>query len=468
MGNSVTKQKSSCVVCFEYRRKGIHCENKHFLCHNCFPPYVTSLIEDAGRMADNNFEIHCCYPGCTARPWNPHEVRLMLTGELLEKYISCLVRQLQILENKEQLLAAGIDKDDIDSLMNSITDSLNLCCPSCHIVIDPNPDGCAAIRCGACGKHFCLLCLEEQQNSSKCHSHVRICSNNPSRNVYASSMIREVAHKKLKIQAVQRLLRSHLGKDWRIHQHTPLLLDGVQEVLKACNICKSEILSIVDEGSIEEAWTQYMEAICNVLQPILPYGVALNRDLKRNRNGNGNVPVVGSGYTNKKHLWVVSIAVACNILLGVLLITSILYLYGYGTVLGMMPVSVNPVDKFEQKEELVVHEPPSHECIEPGDTEATLEANEYLDVASASALFSIGSLLYSFIKIGYVLYLLASLYVFKISREYLLHIATLQRQWVRDMKTVFLWMCVASYVIIGVGLSVCIVLIETGLYLIQE
>jgi hypothetical protein len=44
-------KEEDCTICYlEPQTKGILCATKeHFICQNCFAPYVSNIVEDAGR-----------------------------------------------------------------------------------------------------------------------------------------------------------------------------------------------------------------------------------------------------------------------------------------------------------------------------------------------------------------------------------------------------------------------------------
>ncbi len=111
------------------------------------------------------------------------------------------------LGNNGDVIPKSNSKDD----MHRIIDAMTLKCPnkSCNFALDPTPDGCCAMRCYSCGSHFCWLCLTIQDNSSKCHAHVRTCHENPTpNNLFLSPEHLDFVHKKRIVESIRRALSS--------------------------------------------------------------------------------------------------------------------------------------------------------------------------------------------------------------------------------------------------------------------
>lgn len=89
-----------CCLCLDNNSiKGITCDGNgaqpHFICQSCFSPYVNSLCEESFKLLDSGGHITCPVPQCCARPWSSHDVRNVVVGDVLEKYIDILVLSLQ-------------------------------------------------------------------------------------------------------------------------------------------------------------------------------------------------------------------------------------------------------------------------------------------------------------------------------------------------------------------------------------
>lgn len=210
----------------------------HFICQQCFSPYVSSLCDESFKLLDSGGQITCPVPECCSKPWSSHDVRHAVAGTVLEKYIDILVLSLQRATNdknsapsssssdldhgknnqsdvvKTPLTKEGY-KEQIKSDVHAIVDSMTIKCPnaSCSVALDPTPDGCCAMRCYSCGKHFCWLCFSIQSNSSLCHSHVRKCSENPNvGTLFANKFQIETCHRRRSIEAIRRYLTEVAAK----------------------------------------------------------------------------------------------------------------------------------------------------------------------------------------------------------------------------------------------------------------
>jgi hypothetical protein len=65
---SSMERKLKCCICLEQQAKGIEClghrdvetgEERHFLCTDCFSPYVCSLCDEGSRLLESNGEVRC-------------------------------------------------------------------------------------------------------------------------------------------------------------------------------------------------------------------------------------------------------------------------------------------------------------------------------------------------------------------------------------------------------------------------
>jgi hypothetical protein len=250
MGTTQGKgMKSDCIICLEKHLKGTYCQSKeHFICDNCFLLYVESVFNDAGKLIDTGCRVHCPDPNCTSPPLTTTELRKLLPPEIFEKYFESLITLVCMLDSQDK--GVEFDGNDLDTASKVVIDAMSILCPSCHIALDPNPDGCCAIRCGTCSKYLCLLCLKIEPNSVDCHIHVRLCPQNPSKNVFAPPHVRKTAHKRLQIRSIQQKLRSKYGPNWRSLPSCKTILQRCQVVLSASDITAAEIIRAdADEGS---------------------------------------------------------------------------------------------------------------------------------------------------------------------------------------------------------------------------
>jgi hypothetical protein len=242
MGTAQGKgSKSECIICFEKHLKGIYCESGHFVCDDCFVSYVESVFNDAGKLMDQGCKIHCPDPSCQCPPWTTSQLRKLLTPEIMERYVESLANLVRMLDAHDK--GVEFDENDINAGTKVVIDSLTLGCPSCKIALDPDPEGCCAMRCGSCSKHFCYLCSKILPNSTECYSHVRICPQNPSKNVFAPLKTRESAQKRLKIQKIQQTLRAKYGPNWKTLPNCKDIVEKSRAILLSCDISPEEIFS---------------------------------------------------------------------------------------------------------------------------------------------------------------------------------------------------------------------------------
>lgn len=213
-----------CAICLDDQVKGLCCESSHFICSGCFSPYVDSNCADFGKLRDTKFEVCCPVPQCNSAPWNSHHVRNCLEGAILEKYIDTLIR---VCNNGTAATTGSVHGDRRSSLLADLSDALCLKCPNCKIVLDPNPDGCCAVKCLHCATHFCWLCFNTQANSKACHAHVAKCSLNSTQGlVFASRANCTEAHKLIRATSIRFVLTKHW---FQLH---PEDLDCTTEKLK--------------------------------------------------------------------------------------------------------------------------------------------------------------------------------------------------------------------------------------------
>lgn len=63
--------------------------------------------------------------------------------------------------------------------LEDLVETLTIRCPrpTCRVLLDLNPDACAAITCGNCGQHFCGCCYATFSSSQQAHLHVPLAHN---------------------------------------------------------------------------------------------------------------------------------------------------------------------------------------------------------------------------------------------------------------------------------------------------
>jgi hypothetical protein len=251
MDNAGKKEK--CSICFDAKSVGLECDKRHFVCADCFSPFVESLCDDVGKLKDAAFEVACPVPECTSLHWNSYHVREMLKGETLEKYIDTLIRLCKQHGNIPADAAGGDLQNKKAATRQRILDCLSIGCPRCEGVLDPNPDGCCAMKCPGCGTHFCFLCLSTSDNSASCHTHVRVCPKSPEPgNLFVTKDGVMRAHTVLRVAAVRAIvvkyfLDRHKKKDCTTEQLSSCtdvveLLVSCKQNLEALNITANDLL----------------------------------------------------------------------------------------------------------------------------------------------------------------------------------------------------------------------------------
>lgn len=250
---------SQCCVCFETNRKGIKCNNisnSHFICRDCFSPYIQSLCEESFKLLDSCGQITCPVQSCCSKPWSSHDVRQIVTGDVLEKYIDILVLSIKRMSQNQSITGSDsidscknrqhvqVSREDYESIkindVHKIIDAMTLKCPnkSCSIALDPTPDGCCAMRCYSCGCHFCWLCFNIQATSSLCHNHVRKCPENlnPDTLFATNSEIADV-HRHRSIEAIRRALISIVSEEYEERNETMQYSDdnGINDLHNFCS-----------------------------------------------------------------------------------------------------------------------------------------------------------------------------------------------------------------------------------------
>ncbi len=198
----------------------------HFICVQCFSPYVQSICGDPGKFKNNQFSIGCPFPQCTSIPWTTQEViSCLMSGTDVEKNQEVITLLIAALTTAANHTHANLEQKEDQSIgvtesrvIKAIADALCLRCPSqtCKAVLDPNPDGCCAVRCTQCSTYFCWLCFQESATSKGCHDHVRQCKENPVRgDLFLSHAQKVKAQKKHRLKVIVSELDYAFGAEWR-------------------------------------------------------------------------------------------------------------------------------------------------------------------------------------------------------------------------------------------------------------
>ena len=160
-GASVTPA-ATCLICLSEvsTRCGLACPEGHLICSECLQGYICSLAGSA-KLRSSNGSFECL--GAHEQPFSFDRSRVepLLYGDGLRLY----------LETMETFGSPDGEVFTPESIQPKLHEALNLTCPSCEEICDPDPDGCIAMRCSRCNVAFCWLCFEVC--GSDAHPHCR-------------------------------------------------------------------------------------------------------------------------------------------------------------------------------------------------------------------------------------------------------------------------------------------------------
>lgn len=203
-------QQFDCKICFGSNLSGLSCPQDpiHFICTDCFSSYVHTLCEESCRLYESCGYIKCPFPGCSSQPWSYEQFVSILSPSAMKMYVDVLLRPLQKFDHTEDPKKGLSRKEwDVDQILNALI----LFCPNtlCHAALDPNPDGCCAMKCMTCGQNFCWLCFSLQNDGNSCHKHVRFCERNPNPGrVFLNTNIVQTAQKVHRINSLRAKLKA--------------------------------------------------------------------------------------------------------------------------------------------------------------------------------------------------------------------------------------------------------------------
>ena len=153
---------ATCLICLSEvsTRRGLACPEGHMICSKCLQGYICSLAGSA-KLRSSNGSLDCLGAHEHAFSFDRSRVEPLLYGDGLRLYL-------------ETMEAVGSPDGEVftpESIQPKLHEALNLSCPSCDEVCDPDPDGCIAMRCSRCNVAFCWLCFEVC--GSDAHPHCR-------------------------------------------------------------------------------------------------------------------------------------------------------------------------------------------------------------------------------------------------------------------------------------------------------
>ena len=154
---------SMCLICHEEvsTLRGLACPEGHLICSACLQGYVCSLA-DSAKLRSSNGALDCLGAHQQALSFGRSMVEPLLFGDALRLY----------LETMETAQTPDVGEVCTpESIQPELNEALNLCCPSCGVFCDPDPDGCIAMKCSSCDVAFCWLCF--QACGRDAHPHCR-------------------------------------------------------------------------------------------------------------------------------------------------------------------------------------------------------------------------------------------------------------------------------------------------------
>lgn len=207
MQNRRYQRLKHCEICLERKRKGISCSKQHFICSICFSRYLRFKCESDGSVVDNKFLLRCPIPNCVQnRPWGTKSIIGIADSETLNYCMEA--HDVNSTRSKAKTVNISL------TMTSKLIEALNIYCPvnNCHRVLDPTPDGCAAMSCPYCKVNFCWICFQTYTSSTLCHLHVSRCPFVPIKergNLFVKQSIVNEAHRLHRLQQLRCTLYKH-------------------------------------------------------------------------------------------------------------------------------------------------------------------------------------------------------------------------------------------------------------------
>lgn len=136
-------------------------------------------------------------------------------AEMQRDFDSRLQRKVdELLEKFASDDSAALREQGKSGAARARSEALNLACPHCDTVyIDF--EGCMALQCSSCKKHFCGYCHKKTQDSKGCHNHVRECDMNQTTNgsYFADAIQIKEAQRRYRVKRLKLFLRNNFKKD---------------------------------------------------------------------------------------------------------------------------------------------------------------------------------------------------------------------------------------------------------------
>jgi hypothetical protein len=187
-------------------------------------------------------------------------LRRFLKDEALDLYLDSLIKVCHQGTGEKE------ERKDMTARQR-LLDAFSLKCPNprCAVVVDPTPDGCAAVRCGGCGTYICFLCFQACSSNAACHQHVAACKYSPVPGSYfVSDKLREVPNKRMRIIALREVLADVVLSEAARRQAKPEQLKQLGESAKATQLLAAIQRDLADVLIFEEDLLNFdTEARCD-------------------------------------------------------------------------------------------------------------------------------------------------------------------------------------------------------------
>ena len=165
--------RAPCLICLEEvsTLRGLACPEEHLICSACLQRYICSLAGSA-KLRSSNGALNCLGAHQQAFCFGRSMVEPYLFGDGLRLYLETMETP-ETPETMETPETTGDGEIQCtpESIQPELHEALNLCCPSCEVFCDPDPDGCIAMKCRSCDVAFCWLCF--QPCGQDAHPHCR-------------------------------------------------------------------------------------------------------------------------------------------------------------------------------------------------------------------------------------------------------------------------------------------------------
>jgi hypothetical protein len=173
----------------------------HGLCIDCCTTWLASITVDAGKLRTHASHDWIGCPGLNQEDGETAAASSATSNQWCDRPIH--FEQLILIPKIDELLAA-VDRV-WKSRLDELTDTLNLRCPSCRTVLDPEAEACTAMCCSFCSAHFCFACLVQFPNPEASHQHVPAAHGCES--AFAPKSVVEESHRNIRVKAILDVIR---------------------------------------------------------------------------------------------------------------------------------------------------------------------------------------------------------------------------------------------------------------------